>query len=157
MNQNLEKPKRNWRRLFLVIAALGLVVGLAGYFLPFSPLNKAETGEKQGEATLEKQGGKKKTFTLDSFVVNLADADYRRYLRVTLTLEYCEPELEKELLAKKHRIRDVVIEVLRSKKIADLGSGGQTDALRKQLQEAINQNLTQGKIEGLYFEEFLVQ
>lgn len=149
MNQNLEKPKRNWRRLFLVIAALGLVVGLAGYFLPFSPLNKAETGEKQG--------GKKKTFTLDSFVVNLADADYRRYLRVTLTLEYCEPELEKELLAKKHRIRDVVIEVLRSKKIADLGSGGQTDALRKQLAEAINQNLTQGKIEGLYFEEFLVQ
>lgn len=94
-----------------------------------------------------------KVMQIESFVVNLADQGH--YLRATITLEYTDPNLEKELAERKYRVRDAVIATLRTKHVADLPASA-TDKLREELMGAIN-NVLQGKITGLYFEEFIIQ
>lgn len=94
-----------------------------------------------------------KVTQIDSFVVNLADQG--RYLRTTITLEYTDTAVERELAAREYRVRDAIISVLRTKQVADLQPSA-TGALREELITAINQALS-GKIIGLYFDEFIIQ
>lgn len=92
--------------------------------------------------------------TLDQFTVNLADGNFRRYVRMTLTLEYTEKKLTKELEEKKHRLRDVVISLLMTKRVSDMSDH---TIIRQELEDAINSVLTKGQITGIYFEDFIIQ
>ena len=92
--------------------------------------------------------------TLDTFTVNLSDGNFRRYVRATMTLEYDNRNLAKELEIKKHRIRDSIISLLMSKRVADMAD---QKLIRQDLEKTINSHLTTGKINGIYFEEFIIQ
>ncbi len=111
-----------------------------------------------GDGSEKKEGieGLKK-ISLSSFTVNLADSHSKRYLRTKITLEFYSKEVEKELEFSQHRVKDVVLEVLRSKKVSDVDTPEETELLRKELLKAVNSRLTKGKITGLYFEEFIIQ
>lgn len=94
-----------------------------------------------------------KVLQIKSFVVNLADQGH--YLRTTITLEYTDSALAKELSQREYRVRDAIISVLRTKQVSDLQPSS-TDKIREELITAIN-NVLQGKITGLYFDEFIIQ
>ncbi|MBZ4686947.1 MAG: flagellar basal body-associated protein FliL [Clostridiales bacterium] len=149
-----QKPKKKRRLLLIVIFALplALVVAAFSYFFVANTLAKTPA-EEEGIVPIEDI---RKT-TLQSFTVNLADTGYRRYLRTTITMEYVSKDLEKEVNLKIHRIKDIVLNILRSKKVRDLNSPQNTEKLRQELLNAINYELTKGKIIGLYFEEFIIQ
>lgn len=97
-----------------------------------------------------------KTLPLESLVVNLADPGYRRYLRVQLTLEYTDTAVEQEVAQRDYRVMDAIIQVLRSKQVADLQPQNM-EGLRQELMEAINAALLQSQITGLYFNQFIIQ
>jgi flagellar FliL protein len=149
------------KKLFAVVVVLALVAGGAGYaFLGGGSLPFLNWGENRGEeekpAQAQAEAAQLHQMALDSLVVNLADAGGRRYLRVTITLEYSDPRVEKELERTGYKIRDAVIRVLRSKTAADL-SPDKTEPLKTELIDTVNGYLNSGRITGLYFQEFIIQ
>jgi len=146
----VESKTKNSRRLIIVLLALILFISAGSTYLFFfngSNHGAAEAGVNKSRKNMQK-------FSLDAIVVNLADPGLRRYLRTKITLEYSDPRLTSELEDKVYRTRDSVISVLRNKKTEDLQD---EDALKQELVAAINVQLDSGQVEGLYFEEFLVQ
>ena len=98
------------------------------------------------------------TYSLDESLVNLMDEDGKRYLKVSVYVGYEENEkLTTELETKKPIIRDVVIEILRSKKTTDFSTVKGVDAIKTELIARINPVLAAGKISHVYFNDLLVQ
>lgn len=91
---------------------------------------------------------------LDPFTVNLKDSNYRRYIRTEITLETNQKKVVGELTEKDYRIRDKVIGILSKKNVSDLSD---KEALKHELIGAINEDLVNGEVVGIYFEEFMIQ
>lgn len=149
--EETETKEKKRPSLLLVITLAVILVALSGgtvYYFFFRD-SKGATA-----APVAKQAAVMQKLALDSIVVNLADPGLRRYLRVKITLEYSDTRLTKELNEKLYRIRDTLISVLRSKKTDDLQN---EDALKQELLTAVNAQLMGGQVQGLYFEEFIIQ
>lgn len=133
----------------LVVLLLGTTGGFA--FLYFTQLRDMvhNSGQEEPEPRYE--------FRLDTFIVNLADAGQRRYLKVTMTLAYFEEDLEEELEGRVSQIRDIIIKVLRQKTGDDLQEEDAMDDIRGELVEALNKVVRGGRIERVYFTEFVIQ
>ncbi|MGB9919153.1 MAG: flagellar basal body-associated FliL family protein [Moorellales bacterium] len=153
--------KLGGKKLVVGILVLVLVAGGAGYFvlggggLPFLPVGKSQ-GEEKGSTAAKAQAQELRQTALEPLVVNLADSGGRRYLRVTITLEYAEPRVEKELQKAGYKIRDAIIQALRSKTAADLAPD-RAEQIRQELIETVNRYLETGRVTGLYFQEFIIQ
>lgn len=154
------KPKG--RSKLLVISALVLVLAGSlfflsrqGYmgFLGVVGTSHGPSGQGEKQATI----GTVHVDDLGVFTVNLADPGYHRYLRCEIAVEYLNPDTGTELKDKSPRVRDAVLRVLRSKTSSQLGPGSSTEQLRKELIATVNQELSVGKISGLYFKEFIIQ
>ena len=96
-------------------------------------------------------------FSLDTFIVNLADPGGKRYLRVTIDLELDSDELESEITKRLPQVRDSILTILPTKHFADISSAKGKTALRDQMLERINGLLAGGQITNIYFKEFVVQ
>lgn len=143
------KGKKKWLKWVLIFTIpLIIISGAVGFY--FATM---VNGNDDGAIPMKNV----QTLTIQSFTINLADAGHRRYLRTQITLEYVDRKLLNELELKDHRIKDTVINILRSKRVSDLDSNEKTEALRQELMGAINELLTEGEIIGLYFEEFIIQ
>ncbi|GEA16658.1 MAG: flagellar protein FliL [Moorella sp. (in: firmicutes)] len=144
-----EKQGRPWLTIALLLVILLLSGGYFYYFFfgGSKGVTAAAPAGKQASVIMQKM-------SLEPIVVNLADPGLRRYLRAKITLEYSDARLTTELNEKLYRIRDTLISVLRSKKTDDLQN---EDALKRELLTAINAQLIGGQVQGLYFEEFIIQ
>lgn len=159
------KSKLGGKKLLAGLVAVVLLVGAVGYFgagtvnLPFLSglLGRGqETKGQQAEAKGTNDEAAYRQLNLEPLVVNLADPGGRRYLRVTITLEFTDPKVEKEMARVGYRVRDAIIQVLRSKTVADLAPD-QADKVRQELLDTVNGLLEKGKFTGLYFQEFIIQ
>lgn len=124
---------------------------------------KAEGGH--GEAKTEAKGGgghgggkdkaASNNVALPPFVVNLADPNARRYLKVVLEVEVTSnPELLEENKAK---IRDALLMLLSSKNSQDLSTLEGKILLRKEIVDRLNQAIGQPKVSRVYFTDFVIQ
>lgn len=155
------KEKKGSKATLIVV---GVVVGLvlvgavafgAYYFAAKSITPVASTTESV--ASSKDSTGEVATFELDEFLINLADEGKPRYLKAKIFIGYVNgKELAAELTTKKPIIRDTVNNVLRTKKSTDLSVQGE-EAIKKELADKINNQLTKGKISNVYFSEILIQ
>lgn len=121
---------------------------------------KAEGGH--GEAKSEAKGGHggkdkapSNNVPLPAFVVNLADGNARRYLKVVLEVEMTgNPEL---LEANQAKIRDALLMLLSSKTSQDVASLEGKILLRKEIVDRLNQAIGQPKVSRVYFTDFVIQ
>ena len=124
---------------------------------------KAEGGH--GEAKSEAKGGgghgggkdkaASNNVALPPFVVNLADPNARRYLKVVLEVEVTSnPELLEDNKAK---IRDALLMLLSSKNSQDLSTLEGKILLRKEIVDRLNQAIGQPKVSRVYFTDFVIQ
>jgi len=125
---------------------------------PKAEEKKAAESGGHGEAKGGK-GGKDKTpsntVSLPPFVVNLADPNARRYLKIVLDVEMAgNPEL---LEANQAKIRDALLLLLSSKTSQDLASLEGKILLRKEIADRMNQTLGQAKVARVYFTDFVIQ
>ncbi len=98
------------------------------------------------------------TVELGERVVNLADPGGQRYLRVRLVLEYKKNEkLTNELKEKNAQIMDAMLRTLRSKSVEDIRPLDREDKVKVEIMNTINSKLKNGKIERIYFTDFLIQ
>lgn len=96
-------------------------------------------------------------FPLDTFTVNLLSESGRRYLKVEMNLELGGEELAVELDSKKAVIRDIVIRLLSSKSLEEISTAKGKEKLKEQIVDQLNMRLRDGRINNVYFTEFVVQ
>lgn len=143
----------------LVVLMFGLGGGL---FMMWNKLAVLSTQSNANAGVQPNQGADVKQplgpiFSLETFIVNLADKGGKRYLRVTMDLELGNPELEAELTKRLPQVRDSVLMILPSKRFEDISSVEGKMALRDEILDVLNGFLTQGQVSKIYFKEFVVQ
>ena len=96
-------------------------------------------------------------YPLDTFTVNLKSDSGRRYLKATMSLELDSPELSHELDSKAPVLRDRIIRILSSKTLEEISSKKGKQKVSEQIMDTLNSMITDGKIKGIYFTEFVIQ
>ncbi len=96
-------------------------------------------------------------FPLDTFTVNLLSESGRRYLKVEMNLELNGEELGMELDSKTAVIRDIVIRLLSSKSLEEISTAKGKTKLKEQIVDQLNMRLRDGRVNNVYFTEFVVQ
>lgn len=100
----------------------------------------------------------KKVIELQPFIVNLADENESRYLRLTISVgigEAGESEKPDELFMT--RVRNAIIAVLTTKKSEEVLTVEGKAALRKQILKAAKKASEEPKVLAIYITDFIVQ
>jgi len=140
----------------LVVVAMG-----GGFFMMWNKMSSmntvnsedAESG-KEAEEAVETMGPTKK---LETFIVNLADKDGSRYLRISMDLELENKETAQVIDKRLPKIRDAILTILPTKKYEDIGSVEGKSSLRNEMLTKLNEVMIPEKIKTIYFTEFVVQ
>ncbi len=96
------------------------------------------------------------TVHLETFVLNLADADQRAYLRVGIDLGLGR-ELKRDEPIPAAQIRDTVLGVLSQYKAEELLTSDGKTKLKEKLLRTLQERIPRLSIEDVYFTEFLIQ
>ena len=147
---------------FLIVAVLLVItLGLAGgFFMMWSKLSALSTqanaaatpGAEQGQAS-----GLGTLFKLDTFIVNLADQERNRYLRVTMELELPDSASTGIIEDRLPQVRDSILMILPSKRFADIATLEGKTTLRDEIIAKLNDLFTGEIISNIFFTEFVVQ
>lgn len=131
----------------VVLVLVGGGVGAAVYFMGHS-------AEKKPVAPPPSIGP---TWSMDAMIVNLADNNGERYLKILLQLELTTADAAKELDAIKPKLRDSILDLLSNKNYRDLADNSGKQRLRDEIMLRGNSMLLQGKISKVFFTEFVIQ
>jgi len=125
---------------------------------PKAEEKKAEGGHGEAKGGHGEGKGKEapsNLVALPAFVVNLADPNARRYLKIVLNVEVTgNPEL---LEANQAKIRDALLMLLSTKTSQDLSTLEGKILLRKEIVDRLNQAIGQAKVARVYFTDFVIQ
>lgn len=143
----------------LMVFMLGMGGGM---FMMWNKLSELSVQAAANAGTNHAQGSNPEQplgpiYSLETFIVNLADKGGNRYLRVTMDLELGSAGLEAEVIKRLPQVRDSILMILPSKRFDDISSVEGKIALRDEILEKLNGLLTLGKITNIYFKEFVVQ
>jgi flagellar basal body-associated protein FliL len=96
---------------------------------------------------------------MQSIVVNLGKADSKRYLRVIISLEVKNSEIEETVKANKVIFRDKLVSYLSSKKVSEVSTQEGYNGLRTEIKNILNSELLESDdaISQVYFSDFIVQ
>jgi flagellar FliL protein len=148
------KPKRSLKKI-LIMGVLGLLLvggGLVAYvmFTDEPPVGKeaqASHGPSKNVVNMP----------LEPFLVNLADKESRRYLKLKIELEVNNEESAKELEKSTPRLRDALILLLSSKTYLDLASYQGKQQLKQEIKQKVTALPGGNKISDVFFTEFVAQ
>jgi flagellar FliL protein len=105
----------------------------------------------------DQPAGVKSTLHLETFVLNLSDADQRAYLRVGIDLGLNKEAKHGEEPAPIAQVRDTILGVLAQGKVEDLLTAEGKTKLKQNLVQALHERMPQLGVEDVYFTEFLIQ
>lgn len=155
------------KKKMVIVVALVLVLLLgavgAGFYViwnKLSNLTPPAQASAGAEVAAEEESGPPPVgpiLDLNTFIVNLADEDVQRFLKTSISLEMDAPEGLEEATTRLPQIKDYVVTLLPSKKSADILSTEGKQVLRTQLIDGMNRFLTKGKVNTLYFTDFVIQ
>ena len=103
---------------------------------------------------------KSAVLSLEPFVVNLADADAARYLRIKISLLVDDKSKVKEVTenqALQLKVRDVILQSLTAKTSQDLINAEGKNKLRHEIQEKVALYFRDPKLVDVMFTEFIIQ
>ena len=148
--------------LFMVIAVmLVITIGLAGgFFMMWSKLSNMDVpanGVANAAVTPAQTSQLGPLFSLDTFIVNLADSERNRYLRITMDLELLTATDPNKLNERLPQIRDSILMILPSKRFEEIASVEGKTTLRDEIIEKINSLFPKAVISNIFFTEFVVQ
>ena len=163
-----EGKKKGGFLKIIIIALIGMIIGGAGGFFAFKmffaktpppkPDNASQTAQKaQAAPVAPKKNEILPMVDLDPFIVNLADKDTRRYLKVKMSLEVSDKKVEEEVKKRMPEIRDIITLLLSSKTYADLSTIDGKLALKAAIVNRLNSIIVSGRVTNVYFTEFVVQ
>jgi len=149
------------KRSLAFLPTLGILAALAAgafavvlfvvrpMFPPPAPSNVAR------EPVSQKFG---RVVALDSVVVNVAQTEGRRYLKITVHLEVPEDEkIAKEVEQRKPQLLDLIVATLTKKSLAEVTAPEALDRLRGEVLERMTQALGPERVRQVFITEFVVQ
>jgi flagellar protein FliL len=157
MNQEAElsstdpsPPRIGKAKKVLLFAVLALVLGVVGglAYLMFSDDPSPAAQASQSERAV---------MPLEPFLVNLADRDSRRYLKVKIELEVDQDKAVKELEKSLPRIRDALILLLSSKTYEEIATMEGKRQLKLDVVAKLAPLPGGSKLKDVYFTEFVAQ
>ena len=125
-----------------------------------TPEAKEKAKEKAEEEKIAQMLEKSAVLPLEPFVVNLADIDAPRYLRIKINLMLDDKARIKELVENQVlqlKVRDVILQSLTSKTSQDLIKDEGKNKLRREIQDKIALYFRGPKLVDIMFTEFVIQ
>ena len=144
-----------------------MVLGLAGVLLLgggggaawFFMGGQKEEGEKhaKNDPGEEHAGEPGPVMELEPFLLNLADRDELRFLKVSIKLELDRPEEKTDYQNKIPAIRDALLVLLSSKESQLLRTVNGKRRIREEIMTRVNGVMSKGKIANVFFTDFIIQ
>ena len=147
-----EESKKKSKFKWIIIASVALAVVASGTIAGFYLMTKADP-----KKPLPVKPGVLSILPMDPFVVNIAETNGERYLKIVIQLEISDPGVGPELEQLKPRIRDSILDLLTPKTYRDLMDLAGKQRLREDIAGRINNILQQGKVTKVYFTDFVIQ
>lgn len=151
--------------LFIILAIINmLIVGGVGVMMYMG--KKAEEakpgidnviqGEQQAQA---EEAGEEEEFIgklvpLETFLVNLAGTRGGKLMKINMSLEVGNDEVQAEIEKRKPQIRDIILILLSSKTYEQVSNREGKDFLRDEIRNTVNSFLTKGQVKRVLFTEF---
>ncbi len=159
-----------------VAAGLGiaLLVGGAYFFGASNGASKASASQGSAPQATPTPTGPGPMYTLQDVVVNLADSNLRRYLKIGLSIEFntdaaafekATPDERKAkqaafdaaLAPKVPLINDAIIGILSARTSADISTPEGKQKLKNDIKDALNRLLGGDQVSNVYFTQFVMQ
>jgi flagellar protein FliL len=154
----------------MMIVVLALLSSAGGGVVSFVLISRTMNAQAKGpdvdrskEAEQERIAAmlqKSAVLPLEPFVVNLADTDSARYLRIKISLMIDDKSKVKEISenqALQLKVRDVILQSLTAKTSQDLINEEGKNKLRRELQEKVGLYFREPKLVDIMFTEFVIQ
>ncbi|OEU60539.1 MAG: hypothetical protein BA870_11340 [Desulfuromonadales bacterium C00003094] len=155
--------KKSKKMLIIIIAAVVILLGggAAAFFL-------LKGGDPEGAATPAPESaptttapGAKGTIGpmvgIEPFIINILDDEGTRYLKAAITLEVNNEPVVEEISLRMPQIRDTILLLVGNKTFNELADLQGKLQLRSELRERLNKIVTSGRVQKIYFTEFVVQ
>ncbi len=149
-----ENTSKSNKGVLVILFILGLIVlGAATFGGVYLYMKNSKTIDAQ-QVVIENT-----YMDLSEFTVNLADEGGKRYFKGELSLGYdkTKTKLAEELTANQVVVRDDIIFYFKSQKADFINNAENKDVIKKQLIEAINKDLTKGKLTDIRFKSMIIQ
>jgi len=165
-DQEEEQPKKKSKLKLIIIILIALIIlgggGFAAYMFLFKkePVPPPKTDNTTVQAAKVAPVKKKEILPqidLDPFIVNLADINSRRYLKLRIALELSDKKLVDEIKKRTAEVRDLITMLLSSKTFNDVSTFDGKLALKTGIMNRLNAIVINGRITNVYFVEFVVQ
>ena len=148
--------------IILLVVLLLLLGGGGGAAYKFLVLDKQEAKKEENKAEKIQQEIKNIEnlgimFEVGTFVVNLADKDADRYLKVTIILEIENEQVKQEVEKRLPQIKDSITTLLFTKTSRELRTAEGVEKLKEEILRRVNAILPLGGVKNVYFTDFVIQ
>ncbi len=144
--------------ILILVAVVLLAVAGGGFFFFVASGNKAQDTEAQEEVKKKKEEKPKVFYQFeDSFIVNLAETNAERYLKVTPVFEVESEDVQNEITEKLPQIKDILITIFSSKTLDEVTTLSGKDRLKQEIIDKVNEVLAKGKVTRVFFSDFVIQ
>ena len=144
----------------LIMGLLGLLLlgggGGAAWFVRGGEKEEADehAQEAKTDAHAQETGP---VMELEPFLLNLADRDELRFLKVSIKLELDRPEEKTDFQNKIPAIRDALLVLLSSKESQILRTVNGKRRVREEIMTRVNGVMNKGKVSNVFFTDFIIQ
>lgn len=158
----LEEKGSQTKKLIIIIIVISVVfMGImgAGFYILWNKVAPPDLEielEQQADEETEKDMIRP-VFSLNTFVVNLADRGGSRYLRTTMDLELSDEKTSEEIKNRLPQIRNAILMIIPSKTSKAIKTTEGKTALRDEIMAELNSFIKKGSVTNIYFTEFVVQ
>ncbi len=147
------------KKMILIIIAGVLLLGGGGgaawYFMGGTEEKPAEHDEHAKAETGHEEPGP--VMELEPFLLNLADREELRFLKVSIKLELDRAEEKTDYSNKIPAIRDALLVLLSSKESQLLRTVNGKRRVREEIMTRVNGVMSKGKVANVYFTDFIIQ
>jgi len=158
--EDAQPAKKSPRMVVIIVGGAILVVIVFLIVSQFTGGLRMKSADKKTApaASRASEPFKAHLFSFDqALVVNLAETNGQRYLKVNLQLEMNSAKLSNELSARSPQLLDLIITILSSKTIEEASTTIGRNRLKREIVDRINAELVTGKVINIYFTEFVIQ
>ncbi|OCC16099.1 Flagellar biosynthesis protein FliL [Dissulfuribacter thermophilus] len=164
--EGTEKKKKPLLLFIIIGVVVLLLCGAGAYFFLFSGPSDQEIAQEiqqeqqQGESSQPVKQSSPEIgvmFSMDPFVVNLADPKARHFVKATITLELVNDEVKDKADKLLPRIRNDIILLLSSQTLEDVITMEGKIRLRDEIMARVSRILGKDAVKNVYFAQFVVQ
>lgn len=167
MAEKKEDPaekKGSKKKLFIIIGGVVVLLlicaGAAAFFLLKKdppPAEDADPGSQVPVPSLQQQADIGPMVNIDEFIVNIISADTPHYVKASLTVELSNDAVTEEVEKRMPQMRDAVLLLIGNKSYEELQDLQGKKQLKAELTGKMNSFLQTGKVNSIYFTNFVVQ